>query len=280
MTLHRKLVYVFCILFTVATLVGCAAPKSRYTNSSVVNFLYPDFDAPIQSPTIPNLKLPLRVGVAFVPEMRNRNSDFTQHDKEELLEEVARHFEQHEFVAYIDRISSDYLSPGGSFRNLDQIKLMHGIDVIVLLSYDQVQFTDNDISSLAYWTLVGAYVIPGEKNDTRTMVDAVVYDISSRKMLFRAPGTSHVKGRTTPVNISESLREDSIKGFKQASESLLVNLEKQLASFEERVKADPQSFEITTREGYTGAGSIGLPLLLLMMLPAFAALSTGSHTRS
>ena len=43
---------------------------------------------------------------------------------------------------------------------------MFGIDVIVLLSYDQVQFRDEGLLSLTYWTVVGAYTIPGEKNDT------------------------------------------------------------------------------------------------------------------
>ena len=37
-----------------------------------------------------------------------------------------------------------------------------------------------------YWTNVGAYVIPGEKNDTQTMLDAVVYDIPSRKIVINS----------------------------------------------------------------------------------------------
>ena len=37
------------------------------------------------------------------------------------------------------------------------------------------QFTDEGLASFAYWTIIGAYIIPGEKNDTHTMLDAVVY---------------------------------------------------------------------------------------------------------
>ncbi len=48
---------------------------------------------------------------------------------------------------------------------------MYDIDVIALVSYDQVQFTDGSFLSLTYWTIVGAYVVAGEKNDTSTMLD-------------------------------------------------------------------------------------------------------------
>jgi len=97
-----------------------------------------------------------------------------------------------------------------------------------LLSYDQTQFTEEGLASITYWTIVGAYIIPGEKNDTHTMVDAAVYDIQSRKMLFRAPGISHIKGLSTPVNLNEELRDDSIEGFKEASVDVIKNLDLQL----------------------------------------------------
>lgn len=103
-------------------------------------------------------------------------------------------------------IPSDYLTRGGSFTNLNQIKNMYDIDVIALVSYDQVQFTNSDFLSLSYWTLVGAYVVSGDKNDTNTMIDTAVFDIDSRSMLFRAPGTSNVKGRSTPIELKQELR--------------------------------------------------------------------------
>ncbi len=41
---------------------------------------------------------------------------------------------------------------------------------------------------------MGAYVVKGEKNETRTLMDAVVYDIRSRALLFRASGESGIIG--------------------------------------------------------------------------------------
>jgi len=115
----------------------------------------------------------------------------TEKKRQDLMQEVANHFKKYPFVKDIEVIPSAYLSPRGSFANLDQIKTMYGVSVIVLLSYDQTQFTDEGALSLTYWTIVGAYLVRGEKNDTHTMLDAVVYDIPSRKML---------SGRREPVS--------------------------------------------------------------------------------
>ena len=108
--------------------------------------------------------------------------------------------------------------------------------------------------------------MPGEKNDTHTMVDATVYDIKSRKMLFRAPGTSHIKSRATPVNLSEQVRKDSLEGFKLASKELVLNLEEQLRQFKEKVKEAPQDYQIVHKPGYTGGGSLDISFLIFIIL--------------
>lgn len=258
-------------LLVLVFLSGCAGHISHKRSSSVVSYLYPNQDKPLETPTIPQLTLSLHVGVAFVPEGTGRNVGFTESDKTRLLSEVAAHFKQQPFVSSIEILPSVYLRPGGGFENLDQLRALHDIDVMVLVSYDQTQFTDEGLASITYWTLIGAYLIPGEKNDTHTMVDAVVYDIDSRKLLFRAPGISHIKGRSTPVNLSEELRKDSLQGFQQASADLIKNLDVQLELFKQRVKERPQDFQIKHRAGYTGGGSVdglflGLVLLLLPVL--------------
>ena len=143
---------------------------------------------------------------------------------------------------------------------------MYGIDVITLLSYDQTQFTDEGLASITYWTIIGAYIIPGEKNDTHTMVDATVYDILSRKMLFRAPGTSHIKSNATPVNLTEQLRKDSLESFKFASTDLIKNLDTQLQLFKEKIKEAPEDYQITHRPGYTGGGSLDASFIIVLTL--------------
>ncbi len=272
------------VLALIILLSGCAGQQTR-TKSSVVDYLYPKDSKAIVQPSIPTLNIPIKVGIAFVPEQSSRSrginrwsgseggGSLTEAEKSDLLEKVADNFRKYEFVSEIEVIPSAYLTKGGSFKNLDQIKTMYGTDVIALVSYDQVQFTDEGLLSLTYWTLVGAYVISGEKNDTSTMLDTAVYDIESRKMLFRAPGTSNIKGRSTPINLSEELRVDSVNGFKEAAGKMTANLDLQLTTFKEKIKAEPEKVKIVKREGYSGSGAFGL-------LEGFLILSLAIYRKS
>jgi rhombotail lipoprotein len=278
-TVRTKKFYLWFFVFVVFSglLAACAIGSSR-TYSSVVEYLYPGKAEPVEKASIPALALPLKVGIAFVPElapMRTgaptfgkapaRVSPITEQEKMVLMKEISEDFTKYPFVKQpIELIPGQYLSPGGSFTNLDQIRTMYGVDVIALISYDQVQFTDEGFLSMTYWTLVGAYVVKGEKNATSTMMDAAVYHIASRKMLFRAPGISAVKSSATPVNLSEKLREDAHLGFKDASKDLVKNLQTQLQAFQERVKTSPEEFKVVHSPGYRGGGSLDILTTILL----------------
>jgi rhombotail lipoprotein len=73
--------------------------------------------------------------------------------------------------------------------------------------------------------------------------------------LFRAPGVSRIEARSTPVNLSEELRDDADRGFQLAATNLVGQLKTQLASFQERVRNQPEDVKIVARPGYTGAGA-------------------------
>jgi rhombotail lipoprotein len=151
---------------------------------------------------------------------------------------------------------------------------MYGIDLIALVSYDQTQFTDSSFLSLTYWTLIGAYVVEAEENDTSTMMDTVVYDIASRKMLFRAPGTSLVKGSSSPVNLPKELRKDSLESFNLATDKMIVNLDSQLEEFKQKIKANPEQVKVEHKAGYSGGGSASLYTLLIMSLFLLSTFNT------
>ena len=227
-----------------------------------MQFLYPNQNQHIDNPTVPVLSLPLRVGIAFVPPARGSGGYYsptgpiTENTKVDLLKRVAGEFKALPYVGSIQVIPSGYLRPNGSFTNLDQLKDMFGVDIIVLVAYDQTQFTNEGMLSFAYWTIVGAYVVQGEKNDTETLMEAVVYDIGSRKLLFRAPGTSQIKASSTPVNLSEQLEADRQKGFDEATTQLIANLKTELDNFKTQIKDSPQDYHIERKPGYTGAGAI------------------------
>lgn len=255
------------LLTAVLSLSACQT-ISQHRNSSVVDYLYPDSRNVTVSEAVPTLELPIKVGVAFTPSRFQDAPALTEVEKQALLKNVSRHFEALDFVENIEIIPSAYLRPEGSFENLDQLHRMFGIDVIALVSYDQARFTEERMASIAYWTIVGAYVIPGEKNATHTLMDAVVYDISSRKLLFRAPGASSVKSSATLVDREAQVREDAVKGFHEASADLVENLQTELDTFKERIKKAPEEVKIAQRDGYAGSGAGGLSLLILALAVA------------
>ena len=121
---------------------------------------------------------------------------------------------------------------------------------------------------------MGAYVFTGEKNDTSTLLDTAVFDIKSKKMLFRAPGISRVKGSATPVNLSEELRIDSVKGFEEATTNMISNLNVQLEKFREKIKRNPEQVKVVHSEGhYSGGGATGLLEAMLTPLILIAAIA-------
>jgi rhombotail lipoprotein len=96
-------------------------------------------------------------------------------------------FASRPYIAAIEVIPTTYLRAGGGFDNLQQAARMHNVDVVTLLSYDQVQFSDSNRLSIFYWTIVGGYFVNGSQYDVNTLVDASVFDVKSRQLLFRAP---------------------------------------------------------------------------------------------
>ena len=265
----------FLILIAVicsVLITGCVTHSERHTAASVVDFLYPDVKDPVVTPGIPVLKLPLRVGIAFVPGAAY-GSGLTEQKKMDLMKQVANRFKSYPFIKDIELIPTAYLRNKGGFANLEQIRTMYGVDVVALVSYDQVQFTDQGLLSLTYWTIVGAYVVPGEMNDTQTMLDTVVVDISSKQMLFRAPGVDHVKGRSTPVNLSEQLRIDSDASFGKAANQMIENLDQQLAAFKDKVKEHPDDYKVVRTAEYqarTGGGSLDIVWIVLVAVMGIA----------
>jgi rhombotail lipoprotein len=270
MTLIHRVTFFAISCLVIVSLIGCAGiygdRKNRYVSSTVA-YLYPNQEV-AEVPTIPRLSLPLNVGVAFVPDAGGGagKSGLSEKEKYDLMVRISSEFEKLTFVKNIEIIPSAYLTSGGGFTNLDQIKTMYGIDTIALLSYDQVQHTDEGLLSLSYWTIVGAYIVKGEKNDTSTMVDAAVYDITSRKMLFRAPGVNHIKSSATFVNLSEQLREDSSTGFQLSADDLVTNLQNELERFKAKVKEKPQEYIVEHKKGYTGGSSIGKVFTILVFI--------------
>lgn len=241
---------------------GCVGQRKSHRASSVVSFLYPGKSNPLPPTTIPVLRLPLRVGIAFVPSGGPMQGNpgaggIAETKKLALMQRVADEFKGREYIQSIELVPTTYLRPGGGFENLDQVRGLLNIDVIALVAYDQVQFTNDSWLSLSYWTIIGLYIFHGNKNDTQTLMEAAVYDIPSRHLLFRAPGASEVKAGAAAVYVAEKLRADSAKGFDDATGAMIASLKTQLEGFRERIKNTPGEVKIEHKPGYTGGGATG-----------------------
>jgi rhombotail lipoprotein len=259
----KRLKTLFCV-FALLTLGGCASMFS-HTGSrqagSIVDYLYPDAkESPKLEPAVTRLRLPVRVGIAFVPG-GGRGAGPQEAAQLQLLERVKAAFSQVDYIGSIEVIPAAYLRPRGGFDNLDQVARMFNVDVIALVSYDQIQFNDTNRLAVLYWTVVGAYLVKGDQYDVQTMVDAAVFDVRSRKLLFRAPGMSQVKGSSTMAGYGKEIRGAQTDGYVQAVDRMIPALQGQLASFRERAKSDP-GIQVERSKGSRGAGGIGWPLAL------------------
>ena len=247
---HLMALYLMALF---AFTVSCSnAPPKLYTNykTSMIRFLGSDENTIKTQETMePEITVPLKVGFAFAPSL-DYGQGFPEKERMNLMQEIASQFKEYKFVESIELIPSLYLEEGGGFSNLDKLRQLFAIDVIMLLSYDQSQFHDTGAWSVTYWTLIGAYIVKGEKNDTHTLMDAALFHIPSRKMLFRAAGTNHIKSSATPINLSEQSREDSLNGFRQASMDLTKNLKDKLYYFRKAIRSPSGKFKLKLKPGY------------------------------
>lgn len=239
-------------------------------SSSLVDYLYPNGEIPPEhDENIPNLNIPLRVGLAFVPSHSNTVEGLSEANKNSLLEKTKESFSKRKFIKEIIVIPDTYLRSGRGFRTVDQVARLYSLDVIALVSYDQVAHADDTKSSILYWTIVGAYFVKGSKNDVQTFVDTAIFDVQTHKLLFRAPGINKIEATSTLINSAEEMRKARENSFSLAMADMTNNLVDELDKFKEKIKED-RSVTITHRSGYGGGGSFDLTMVLLLVGLLFA----------
>ena len=253
-------------------LTGCMANQvKRGVSSNLVSYLYPDGEmVSHKEDRLPVLKLPLRVGIAFIPESKHDNTfTLTEVEKQKLLQKVANKFKADKAVSSIQIIPEIYLKQGKGFITVSQVASLYDVDVVALVSYDQVAINELNDWSVAYWTIVGAFIAPGETTEFQTFVDTAVFDVTTRKLLFRAPGIHSDSRLHTGVNFEKGNRKMRNDGFTIASEKMTENLTQELAAFKARIKQG-EVVKVEYRKGYSGGGSAGwLGVLGLFLLVRF-----------
>ena len=261
------------VVIAVALLAGCASQSEIRRRSDLMSYLYPRASrAPVPEPGSARMQLPLRMGIAFVP---SSDSHPTMHmpglpaprfdmpavsrqDEAALLDIVRKTFAGRDWVQSIVIIPSTYLTPQGGFNNLDQVARMYGVDVIALASIDQIQYVNQ--SQIAYLSIIGSFLLPLDRNETRTLIDVAVFHVPSRTFLLRAPGSSSVKGHSNAIDEPKNLRDRAAQGLKAATNDLSKNLDAEVSEFKAAIIAGNRpEIEIINRKGESirTSGSFG-----------------------
>jgi rhombotail lipoprotein len=259
---------IFFALLALA-LVGCSSfwnwggGNRSGTSSSLVDYLYPGGQIPPAfDETVPYLKLPLRAGIAFVPGQSSYGT-ISESTKMQLLEKVKAQFVDRDYISHIEVIPDTYLRSSKGITGMQQVARLYSVDVMALVSYDQVAVSEENTAGFLYWTIVGAYVIKATSNEVQTFVDTAVFDVDTARLLFRAPGADTTSDRSTLVEAGETVRKARDASFSAAMDQMTVNLAGELDRFTERVKSDPTVAQTEWKPG-SGGGSLDVPALFLL----------------
>jgi rhombotail lipoprotein len=271
------------LLLAALLALGCTTPRTLTRRSDLMAYLYPKDAAPTApDPHGASLQMPLKLGVAFIPSDHGYGGSRLGLAEEQALFDVMRAaFRDKPWVSEVRIIPSTYLGHQG-FASLDQASRMYGVDVVALVSLDQVQHADPKWYSFTYLSILGAYVVRGEANSTHTLIDAAVFHVPSRTFLLRAPGTSYVKASATAIGVDAQLREDASKGLRLAMDDLSKNLEVEVGRFKEEIRKGGrrdvdlvdrrgQSLQRTGGQGWGGALGWGELLAAGVVLAALRA---------
>ena len=279
-------------LFALALTVGltgcvdlpCFSSCQRHTqnSTSLVEFLYPNGAAPPAQDAQPQLHLPLRVGLAFLPSRGPEAIDgLDAAHKEALLEQIRQRFISRKFVAEIVLIPDYYLQGRRGFEGLEGVQHLYGIDLMALVSYDQVAHEDGNDWSLGYVTIVGAYILKGTRHDVSTLVDLAVVDPATHSLVLRAGGFDNRHGNVKLIDEPRRLREAAADGFNAATQQMIDHFDSALTAFEADVHAGKANVRIVSNQHGSGGGGGSvdwlslfalLPLALLRALPVRFAL--------
>jgi hypothetical protein len=282
-----KIRTVLLLMILAVSLTACRVFERSETraSTSLVGFLYPTGALPPRENSIPQLRLPVRVGLAFLPSRAGMEPvGLEAARRDELLERIRERFADRKFVSEIVIVPDYYLkgaggfeSPqgvqplygvtgAGGFASLQGVQRLYDVDVIALVSYDQVTYRDDNSWSLGYLTIVGAYLVKGTRHDVTTLMDLAVVDPASRSILLRAGGADDRHGTTTLIGANRESRLSRGDSFDRATDELIQHFDTALTKFEMDVRKGTASVQVVQRAGRGGAGALDPRWLALLAM--------------
>ena len=212
------------------------------------------------------------MGLAFLPSANGEDAGLDEAHKQQLLERIKQRFAGRSFVSEIIVVPDYYLAGRRGFGGLESIKRLYGLDVVALVSFDQQTNLDQNAWSIAYLTIVGAYVVKGSRHDVATLVDLAVVDPQSRQLVIRAGGTDLRHGNTTLIDASRQIREADLAGLSGATDQMLDHFDAALTKFEADVRSGTAGIRVVSKNapGASGGGGALDTTFLIVLLVALA----------
>jgi rhombotail lipoprotein len=270
--MRLRAMFISALLTMVAGCLYTGHSSQTRNSSSLVSFLYPNGSTPPPQNAIPELRVPLRVGLAFLPTQAGfGNATLDAAHRDQLLEKIRQKFADRKFVSEIVIIPDYYLAASRGFEGLQGVQRLYNVDVMALVSYDQVTYTDDNKWSLGYLTIVGAYVVKGSTNDTTTLVDLAVVDPKTRSLVLRAGGTNTHHQNSTMIDTQRDIRLASAASFDAATDEMILHFDSALTAFQSDVHEGRANVRVVSRSS-SGGGSGGGGSISGAELAALAAL--------
>lgn len=240
---YTAIILMACFVFC----SGCASYnngiRTVQKQSNLASFLFSG-NAPQAPAQKAPLILPAKVGIAFVPG-DPASSNLPETTKKEVIEAVRSQLAKHtKYVAGAQAIPSIYLTPRGGVQNLKQVAQQFGVDVIVILGANQFQKHErNSLAAFLDVTIIGQYLIPGNTVDTATVLEAAVYHVPSRALIFRTDGANQKRSHSTRYGSSQTAQNDAASSILDASKKLVLSIGEALIGFEKFDAATAQEIQ-------------------------------------
>lgn len=215
------------IAWLAVMLTGCAASKGfdRSTLKNSLGEITTDQDIQNGLALKPQLSTPFKLAVYLNNESWNAKRRFWNDEEKNDLLTYGNRLKEAGIVSDIYVISEDIV-PGprhsGALKNLRLGAARYGADALLVITDVSSVDRYNNPSALLYWTIVGAYVIPGTHSDALVMMRSSLWDVRNG-YLYATQDAEGMGKRVGPALVTEDV--DSIYAAKKMA---IANLGKKL----------------------------------------------------
>lgn len=229
--MKKKWVSLICVLAAV-TIGGCAADvhRTRVTGTAPIFSYLSLKDSTIGGVPTDPLTFPTRVAIVYAPPLSTKPQ--TEQVPQTTLHAAAESLKK-QLLVHSNYVKSVVIGHTGETLSLEQIRNMYGCDIVVILSYSQLQSAERGgISKALDITLVGGHLYPGVTISTETGIEATVIHAPTQYILFTESGSNSRKTYSIPGGVDTSARNEAREGFTEAMDNLANRVGKIIVTYD------------------------------------------------